>query len=120
MIESLHVSKLLEPSPFFFFLKNSLFFLGRHDPRGTVYTDEGYVSRLPSPRVISSNLMLGGNASDSIHSHALMQFGQFLDHDLSANSKGGMHIFPLGFFSPKLRFSVKSSENMSAVRDFRR
>ena len=85
-------------SPPFFFEKQSFFFLGRHDPRGTVYTDEGYVSRLPSPRVISSNLMLGGNASDSIHSHALMQFGQFLDHDLSANSKGGMHIFPFRIF----------------------
>ena len=67
------------------FFTNSI--LGHHDPRGAVYTDSGYISRLPSPRVVSSNMMLGSNTSDSIHSHALMEFGQFLDHDITANSK---------------------------------
>ena len=73
----------------FFHFNFTIFFttLGHHDPRGSVYTDSGYISRLPSPRVISSNMMLGTNISDSIHSHALMEFGQFLDHDVSANSK---------------------------------
>ena len=78
--------------------------LGRRDPRGSVYTDEGYISRLPSPRVLSSNMMLGSNVSDSLHSHALMQFGQFLDHDLSANSKGGMYVKFLDFV--KLPFVI--------------
>lgn len=64
--------------------------IGRRDPRGAVYTDdEGYISRLPSPRVVSTNIMMGSNTSDALHSHMFMQFGQFLDHDLSANSKGG-------------------------------
>lgn len=61
---------------------------GRHEPRGAVYTDYGYQSRLPSPRKISSTLLLGTNVSDAYHSHLLMQFGQFLDHDVSANNKG--------------------------------
>ena len=65
---------------------------GRRDPRGARYTDgEGYLSRLPSPRVVSTNIMMGTNASDDIHSHMLMQFGQFLDHDISSNSKGGRY-----------------------------
>ena len=62
---------------------------GIKDPRGAVFTDSGYLTRLPSPRVVSTNLMLGSNATDAAHSHLLMQFGQFVDHDLSANSKGG-------------------------------
>lgn len=63
---------------------------GHREPRGARYSDtEGYLSRLPSPRVVSTNIMMGTNASDAVHSHMLMQFGQFLDHDLSSNSKGG-------------------------------
>ena len=89
--------------------------LGRRDPRGSVYTDEGYISRLPSPRVLSSNMMLGSNVSDSLHSHALMQFGQFLDHDLSANSKGGMYVKFLDFV--KLPFVIYLS--IQNPEDFR-
>ncbi len=59
-----------------------------------MYTEDGYLSRLPSPRVVSSNLMMGGNVSDDLHSHVLMQFGQFLDHDISSNSKKGKRAFP--------------------------
>ena len=66
---------------------------GKWLPRGSdFHPNEGYRSRLPSPRLISASIFVGNNVSDDLHTHMLMQFGQFLDHDLTATSKDGTWI----------------------------
>ena len=50
----------------------------------------GYTSVLPSPRSVSSAFHGPKNGSDDArHSQILMQFGQFIDHDVAATLKGG-------------------------------
>jgi len=61
---------------------------GVHMPRGAIFdANYGYMSRLPSPRKVSTSVILSRNISDPTHAHIMMQFGQFLDHDLSSTSK---------------------------------
>eukprot|EP00095_Tigriopus_kingsejongensis_P002148 maker-scaffold248_size238799-snap-gene-0.12 protein:Tk02148 transcript:maker-scaffold248_size238799-snap-gene-0.12-mRNA-1 annotation:"peroxinectin " len=57
---------------------------GRAIPRGSQYSFKtGYVSTLPNPRKISVNFHTNRNISDPTHSHMLMQFAQFIDHDIT-------------------------------------
>ena len=57
-------------------------------PRGAKYVKgSGYQSRLPSARKVSSEILQSKNVSDPTHTHALMQFGQLLDHDMSWSGK---------------------------------
>ena len=59
-------------------------------PRGARYqAGTGYLSRLPSARKVSAAIVKSKNVSDATHSHAVMQFGQFLDHDFSSTAKSG-------------------------------
>jgi len=61
---------------------------GYHMPRGAKFqVDVGYLSRLPSPRKVSAAIIKSKNVSDTTHTHAVMQFGQFLDHDFSSTAK---------------------------------
>ena len=66
--------------------------LGIHMPRGASYDPaSGYKSRLPAPRKISTNVFQskGNGTQDTKHTHMLMQFGQILDHELTATTKTG-------------------------------
>merc|ERR1719334_1182757 len=52
--------------------------------------DTGYESSLPSPRVITDSIMQQGdeNTTESDHNtHMVMQWGQFVDHDILGTSK---------------------------------
>jgi len=61
-------------------------------PRGvTKYTkDNGYESSLPSPRKITDSIMIQGNENETesrMNTHMVMQWGQFVDHDIIKTSK---------------------------------
>lgn len=58
-------------------------------PRGTTGFDPnvGYQSRLPNPRLVSSTFHAFRNISDSLRTEMLMQFGQFIDHDVVGTAK---------------------------------
>ena len=60
---------------------------GIQEPRG------GRIShRLPNPRSISkmnNKLDTTDNLPDSRYTHMVMQFGQFLDHDITLSPKDG-------------------------------
>lgn len=57
---------------------------GKILPRGARYdSQKGYLSVLPNPRQISANFHINRNISDPTHSHMLMQFAQFIAHDLT-------------------------------------
>eukprot|EP00094_Tigriopus_californicus_P005399 TCALIF_05205-PA protein Name:"Similar to Pxt Chorion peroxidase (Drosophila melanogaster)" AED:0.03 eAED:0.03 QI:113/0.9/0.90/1/1/1/11/71/1447 len=57
---------------------------GKVMPRGARYdSKKGYRSVLPSPRQISANFHINRNISDPTHSHMLMQFAQFIAHDIT-------------------------------------
>ncbi len=59
-------------------------------PRGATYDpSSGYKSRLPGPRQLSTTVFKSTNISDPRHSHMLMQFGQFLDHDITSTPNSG-------------------------------
>jgi len=61
---------------------------GYHMPRGAQFkVGGGYLSRLPSARKVSAGIITAKNVTDATHSHAVMQFGQFLDHDFSSTAK---------------------------------
>ena len=50
----------------------------------------GYASTLPFARSVSAAFHGAKNGSDDArHSQVLMQFGQFIDHDVAATLKGG-------------------------------
>ena len=58
-------------------------------PRGvSKYT--GYESSLPSPRKITDSIMGEGIQAETeskVNTHMLMQWGQFVDHDIISTSK---------------------------------
>ena len=61
-------------------------------PRGvTNYSKEtGYESSLPSPREISDSIMGEGIQDETesrVNTHMLMQWGQFVDHDIISTSR---------------------------------
>jgi len=61
---------------------------GYHMPRGARFkVGSGYLSRLPSARKVSAAIITSKNTTDETHTHAVMQFGQFLDHDFSSTAK---------------------------------
>jgi len=67
------------------------FSIGVRHPRGGRYSDtQGYTSRLPSARKISRALFQSKNESDGDRTHMLMQYGQFIDHDVSRTTKEGL------------------------------
>jgi len=51
------------------------------------------VSRLPNPRYISQKNHPDSDNPDSRFTHMVMQFGQFLDHDLTLTPKDGKDHF---------------------------
>jgi hypothetical protein len=55
-------------------------------PRGAKYSfSDGYTTRLPNPRKISTKFHTAKNVSDRTkHTHMFMQFAQFVDHDVVA------------------------------------
>ena len=64
--------------------------LGLMIPRGASYDfDLGYVTHLPKPRLVSSVFHSRRNISDPNHSHQMMQFSQFMDHDIIGLPKPG-------------------------------
>lgn len=77
---------------------------GYHMPRGAKFVKEkGYLSRLPSPRKVSAKVFLPKNVSDGVHTHALMQFGQFIDHDLASTVKNGEYFLIGSITSPSFK-----------------
>ena len=48
--------------------------------------------RLPSPRKVSQTIFQSKNESDEERTHMLMQFGQFLAHDMTRTTKEGKYI----------------------------
>ena len=61
-------------------------------PRGvTKYsTANGYESSLPSPRKITDSIMGEGEQNETeskMNTHMVMQWGQFIDHDIIKTSK---------------------------------
>lgn len=61
---------------------------GVYAPRGAKFDEKlGYLSRLPSPRAISKTLFKSKNETSGDHTHMLMMFGQFIDHDLTRATK---------------------------------
>ena len=62
-------------------------------PRGARYSPAyGFMSRLPSARKISSTVFTKTNASDNDQTHMFMQYGQFLDHDMTRGTKDGIDL----------------------------
>ena len=58
---------------------------GRSVPRGGRYP-----SSLPNPRWISQKNHPDSDIPDPRYTHMVMQFGQFLDHDITLTPKDGM------------------------------
>ena len=48
-------------------------------------------SRLPNPRFVSQKNHPDSDLPDPRFTHMVMQFGQFLDHDLTLTPKDGKH-----------------------------
>ena len=75
---------------------------GRQEPRG------GRLDRrLPNPRAMSKKNHPDENKPDTRYTHMVMQFGQFLDHDLTLTPKDGM--FLLTFLSHPSLETMKTS-----------
>ena len=65
-------------------INQSLLQDGRQEPRG------GRLDRrLPNPRAMSKKNHPDENKPDTRYTHMVMQFGQFLDHDLTLTPKDG-------------------------------
>ena len=59
-------------------------------PRGAQYSFvHGYMSRLPSPRKVSSAVFKSKNETDGDKTHMFMLYGQFVDHDVTRTTKDG-------------------------------
>ena len=61
-------------------------------PRGASFDSaSGYKSRLPPPRRISTTVFQSKEKGeqDTKHTHMLMQFGQFIDHEITSSVKTG-------------------------------
>ena len=66
---------------------------GRSVPRGGRHP-----SSLPNPRWISQKNHPDSDIPDPRYTHMVMQFGQFLDHDITLTPKDGMFIFVFNCF----------------------
>ena len=71
------------------FCNDLIYFLsvqdGRQEPRG------GHTSRvLPNPRWMSQRNHPDEDLPDTRYTHMVMQFGQFLDHDMTLTPKDGI------------------------------
>ena len=68
---------------YFCFKYFHFFFAGVSLPRGSIGNATAQGSYLPSPRLVSSTLLSGEDKPSSEYTLVLMQWGQFLDHDLT-------------------------------------
>ena len=66
--------------------------LGIEEPRRSV--DD---SSLPNARLVSSQMHRVVDSPSHLHTHLLMTFGQFLDHDLSRTAVSQLAVDPSGY-----------------------
>merc|ERR1719430_2422976 len=95
-------------------------------PRGVTLPpspEQGYQSSLPSPRVISDTIMSEGDQNDTeskTNTHMVMQWGQFIDHDIISTSKDAFDCC-----NPEIKnlcrcFPIEISSNDSFFAEFGR
>jgi len=85
--------------------------------------NHGYLSSLPSPRVISDTIMGEGDQNETeskTNTHMLMQWGQFIDHDIISTSKSAFDCC-----NPEIKelcrcFPIEISSNDSFFAEFSR
>ena len=70
---------------------------GRSVPRGGRHP-----SSLPNPRWISQKNHPDSDIPDPRYTHMVMQFGQFLDHDITLTPKDGKSLINVTVFTKKM------------------